>query len=397
MKSATRTLVLSTLSLVLLAGSATAEGILFYDGTWDQALQRAARENKYIMVDAYTDWCGWCKVMDRETFSDPAVAAVVNEHFIPVKIDFEKGVGIDLGMKFRVNSYPTILFFNPAGQLVHVENGYSEDNQVFIDACNTALAIKEDRVFAFDSRDMNVAFPEFYKASFQVGDNRSWPEEEEVVAYLDSQEDLFTEENWSVLWRFQGNDKYRMHVLENIGRYGELYGKSSAEGAGQSILQYKVYLASQEKSEEALNDALALLDRYDMGIENIEQAKLRLQQMYYQRVEDWKKYARVSLAMIETTEDNAGEINSICWTLYEKSDDQELLKKAVEWMKPVIKQEPDNYAYLDTYAALCYKTNSLDDALMFANLAIEKGEAAEEDVSSTVELLKKIKEARGEL
>lgn len=48
-----------------------------------------ARQPKPILVDVYTSWCGWCKVMDRETYSKADVADYINEHFYPVKLDAE--------------------------------------------------------------------------------------------------------------------------------------------------------------------------------------------------------------------------------------------------------------------------------------------------------------------
>lgn len=45
---------------------------------------------KPILVDVYTDWCGWCKVMDRETYSNPKVAAYINEHYYAIKFDAER-------------------------------------------------------------------------------------------------------------------------------------------------------------------------------------------------------------------------------------------------------------------------------------------------------------------
>ncbi|MEO5500124.1 MAG: DUF255 domain-containing protein [Ginsengibacter sp.] len=46
-------------------------------------------EKRPILVDLYTDWCYWCKVMDKKTYSDPKVAAYINEHYYAVKINAE--------------------------------------------------------------------------------------------------------------------------------------------------------------------------------------------------------------------------------------------------------------------------------------------------------------------
>lgn len=55
----------------------------------EEALEKSKVEKKKIFIDVFTDWCGWCKVMDRETFSDPEVAKLLNEKFYSVKLNAE--------------------------------------------------------------------------------------------------------------------------------------------------------------------------------------------------------------------------------------------------------------------------------------------------------------------
>ena len=58
--------------------------------TFEQAVERTKNEKRKIFRDVYTDWCGWCKVMDKNTFADPTVAKLLNEKFYPVKFDAEQ-------------------------------------------------------------------------------------------------------------------------------------------------------------------------------------------------------------------------------------------------------------------------------------------------------------------
>ncbi|ARS35143.1 thioredoxin family protein [Pontibacter actiniarum] len=55
----------------------------------EQAAARIKEEPRKVVIDVYTDWCGWCKKMDKETFTDPEVAKLVNDHFYAVKLDAE--------------------------------------------------------------------------------------------------------------------------------------------------------------------------------------------------------------------------------------------------------------------------------------------------------------------
>lgn len=56
----------------------------------EEAVKRAKKKRKKILIDVYTDWCGWCKVMDKKTFSHPAIAQYINDNFYAVKMNAEK-------------------------------------------------------------------------------------------------------------------------------------------------------------------------------------------------------------------------------------------------------------------------------------------------------------------
>lgn len=58
--------------------------------TFEQAVERSKTEKRKLFVDVYTDWCGWCKVMDKNTFADPTIAKILNEKYYPVKFNAEQ-------------------------------------------------------------------------------------------------------------------------------------------------------------------------------------------------------------------------------------------------------------------------------------------------------------------
>jgi thioredoxin-related protein len=58
--------------------------------SWEEAIERHEAEPRKILVDVYTDWCGWCKRMDKKVFTEDTVADYVNEHFYAVKLNAEQ-------------------------------------------------------------------------------------------------------------------------------------------------------------------------------------------------------------------------------------------------------------------------------------------------------------------
>lgn len=112
--------------------------ILFEQGSWDEVLVKSKSSNKLIFIDAYTTWCGPCKSLAKTTFKNDSVGDFVNTHFIPLQIDMEKGEGIDFAEQYGVHVYPTLLFINGDGELIHKSVGFKDVNQ-FITLCEEAI------------------------------------------------------------------------------------------------------------------------------------------------------------------------------------------------------------------------------------------------------------------
>lgn len=94
---------------------------------WDvsTAKKMAKLGNKYIVADVYTDWCGWCKRMDRDTFHNQQVDEYLAQNLICMKVNAEdRGQGQALARRYQVAAYPTVLVIDPSGKLVNKHMGY---------------------------------------------------------------------------------------------------------------------------------------------------------------------------------------------------------------------------------------------------------------------------------
>lgn len=98
------------------------------------ALENAPKENRKIVLDVYTDWCGWCKRMDRDTYDNEEVAKYLGEKYIASKMNPEKEGKVSYDGKelsqaqfsqgMGINGYPATAFFNEKGELLTVVSGY---------------------------------------------------------------------------------------------------------------------------------------------------------------------------------------------------------------------------------------------------------------------------------
>lgn len=114
--------------------------------TFEEALAANQVEKRKIFIDVYTDWCGWCKVMDKKTFTDQAVIDYMNEHYYAVKFNAEKEDPITFqGKNFELVdggrrpihtlayamldgqlSYPSYVYFNENVQRITISKGYKD-------------------------------------------------------------------------------------------------------------------------------------------------------------------------------------------------------------------------------------------------------------------------------
>lgn len=118
--------------------------------TLTEALEKQKTQPKKIFVDVYTDWCGWCKVMSKNTFSSEQISSYINQYFYPVRFDAETMDTIEFLGKEYVNkgtgrkpthelayiltnnrpSYPTIAYLDEKGKLIQAIPGYMDVKKI---------------------------------------------------------------------------------------------------------------------------------------------------------------------------------------------------------------------------------------------------------------------------
>ena len=95
----------------------------WFEGTFAEVLAKAEAENKLVFIDFWADWCGWCKRLDKDTFSDDAVVATMKD-FLCFSVDTESETGQPIAERFSVRPLPTLIVLEPDGTVRDRWSGY---------------------------------------------------------------------------------------------------------------------------------------------------------------------------------------------------------------------------------------------------------------------------------
>lgn len=91
-----------------------ADGIEF-EKDYSSAIKKAKEMGKMVMIDFYTEWCIPCKQMEEHLFRHKRVESYLKKNFISIRIDAEKGEGVELFKKYNIKGFPTLIFLNSEG------------------------------------------------------------------------------------------------------------------------------------------------------------------------------------------------------------------------------------------------------------------------------------------
>lgn len=376
--------------LIWIATADAQAGMHFSEAPWSEVLREAKASGKLIFMDAYTTWCGPCKKMSRHVFTDERVGSFYNEHFINVKMDMERGEGLELAKRYHVRAYPTLLFLDDKGQVVHRAVGY-HDTDEFIALGREALD-PQRRLGALDARyAQGERDPEFlYQYLVAKADAYDPAVAELLDVYLQTQDDWSSRRNMEVIFRFgtRINGPAFRYLIDRLDLFEETFGtravqrqleravdESMANGFVQDFAQVAHVLRKIHGSE-----AEEVVARY------------HLDYLLQQRQLD--AYARAALDYVKSHHPSSPTLlNNLAWAFYQHIDEPTLLKQALKWARKSVKID-EAYYNTDTLAALYYKLGKMRQARKWARKAIALAQSAQQDHSSTSALLEQIERAR---
>ena len=394
--------------MLCISAAAQPNSIVFYDTTWAAVKAKAKTEGKPIYVDCYTTWCGPCKWMNKNVFTNKEVADYYNTHFINVKMDMEKGEGKDMASRSRVKSYPTFLYFDKNGKTMHRTQG-TRDTATFLQDGKDALNPKNQlltwhKKYSNGNRDSKF-IRDFLMMRKKLGLRRNYVTKPMAHWYFALELEkgtLLSKENIGVI------DAYLDGIEHPAFNYFYTHRKEFAQ-LGDSAKVYdkifklyknafqKAYVWQQQDDggwQQELNDSIYQIAKntvQNSGFERSDEIIKATTPGYYFAKKEWGNYAKTVIEYEKAyPKDNWNWYNSVAWDFYEKIDDKKLLEQALKWAEKSLEFN-EYYANTDTKASVLYKLGRKEEALKTAKKAVEMGKANGSDVKVTEELVEKIK------
>jgi thioredoxin-related protein len=385
-------------------GQFNGAGIQFEKGvTWQQVLDKAKEEGKYIFVDCYATWCKPCATMDKKVYTDLSVGEKVNAKFISVKIQMDTAkcdnedikalypAARKLEKTYAVNSLPTYLFFSADGDIVHKATGAKSVSN-FINLINDA-ADRNKQLYTIVRNALLGKLPDtsLVKIAQELKEQKEDSLAKLVAIYYYNHyltklqdRDLLTKDNLMFLSRFSSivtsNDRiFNLYREKSLSIDSLMLEKGYAQVRLNRII-YKEEIAPiiEKASSGGKEPNWKLISRglrQKYGRESAIRNVLDGQAILYESQKKWKDYKNVMIKKWNTYPhdfDRASwvHLNSIAWVVCAVSKDKEELKIALTWVNQGLRQN-QGAAILDTKACILYQMGKKVEAIKIAKAALK--------------------------
>jgi thioredoxin-related protein len=369
--------------LLLASGQARGKGIEFFHGTLGEAKELAGQQGKLIFIDAFTTWCGPCKRMSANVFTDEAVGELYNETFINVKLDMEKGEGRTFQGQYRVNAFPTLLFLDPAGKVVHkVVGGMDASNFVKLGkfaASKASVTSNLDKEYEEGNRD--PAFMAKYIEALAKGKR---PVLKIANDYLANQTDFSTKDNLAIIYHglVEADSRIFNLLVENRKEISKIYGQDAVEERVLEASSNTVTKAIEFENSDLLEEALDKVKRYAPSKSKSYQIAARLK--YYGETQNTDMYLKTAKEYAREGWQNKFELSNNI--LHNMRDQPKLLAQAETWAIEAAEEE-ENEENCFTAAQLLFLSRNYEKAKSYAETAMK---IATEIKSATVPHIQKL-------
>ena len=361
--------------LLFVTLAARAGGIEFFHGTFEEAKALAKEQDKLLFVDAYAQWCGPCKRMAANVFTQDQVGDFFNSRFVNVKMDMENGEGPLFARDYPVSAYPTLMFIDYDGTLVHQQKG-AQQAEGLVKLGEFALRkIDRSAQYATEYENGN-RMPQLVYDYVKALNKAGKPSLKVANEYLRAQEDLTTPFNLKFILEATTtvDSKPYEYLLANQ--------KAIGQQEGLDALRARIYQAAENTASKAVSYRSAeLLEQAQRAVAKFypDRADLFVAQtdLRFQRGgNDDKTYFKACAALadeLEKTDPKA--LSDLALEAAKRAEGQpKMLKKAVGYAGTAAERGQRYDLYL-VYAKLLHQQGNQRAAIAAAEQAVKLAEA----------------------
>ncbi len=389
--------------------------------TWSQIKEKAKNEKKYIFMDGFTTWCLPCRVMSNEIFPQPNVVNFFNTNFINVAVQFDVTKNDNEEVRrwyqdakslldsYKINSYPTYLFFNPDGELVHKVLGASPSAEDFISKAK--IALNPDMQFytlkrKYEAGKRETDFLLLLINAGQLADERDFTPLV-INEYLATQNDLLTKINLKLITvaTLKITDPGFSILRNHADKADEIVGNGKSAAIVNTILFDEVvlpYLRDNGKKNNYGGGMIVYSGKINENVNwsqikeklNVEYSDLSekivmaAKPIYYEWLKNWPKFIE-SVSEYGNTLSN-DKLNSYAWVILSNCESQQYIDSALAWSKKTLTgEDPKKVLYSYTYSNLLYKSGKKEEAIKFLAEAVKLSGEVDGDLAILLNKIKK--------
>lgn len=359
--------------------SVFSQGIEFFQGSWEEALAEAKKTEKIIFVDCYTTWCGPCKKMSSQSFTNDDLGEFHADNFISMKLDMEKEMGMEFGMKYPVSAYPTLFYIDEKGEIVKKVTGFRTAEQL-VSTGNDALS-KVDRTgdlkIAYDEGDRDYDLVHKYVSELN---KMGKPSLKISNDYLKSNPEISEFQKYDFLLSAVVDADSRLYemLLDGVKVLEKEYGYDLVNEKIKSACLKTVKKAIEFDYPELADEAIALYKKaYSKDASRFEIESKRFYAVSLLKFDEWENLNAKYLKKYAKKDPDA--IKSIIRDMSKYFPKHPKGKVAMEkYYDSLLKIEDSSDNYF-SYIRLLIENRNLSKALSITNEAIEKAQSKEED------------------
>jgi len=387
------------LVLTISISKAQEKGIQFVQNlSWQQVLEKAKAENKYIFIDCFATWCGPCKEMDRSTYPDEKVGDFFNAHFISVKVQMDSSKN-DVAqirswyadarrlqrqyvMLDGAVAYPAFLFFSPEGKIVDRFQGLL-DPQTLISIGREALDFtvqyytlleKYRNKELADTSKPTLAIRAKLLGSQMLADSVGYDYVANYLLKLPPVK-LYTRVNWIMLDKFtrKRTDPGFAFMLKHANEINQTANDAYYFPKKQVmiILNNEVIPETKEKKISSIGWN-KIERRYTMKYGQLGKLAVLQQRLAFAfgKVDkDYSAYEAAYMLYFNSAGSlNVLHVNNCAWIIFQHSQNPKILELAIKMMAP---HKNEDAEAMDTYANLLYKAGHKNEAMEWEKKAVE--------------------------